>query len=236
MSEITRHLIDIMQGAMTATAKASTVNTRFRNYHAGFNKAVEWGYLNRNPFAKVKRLREQEVFPRYLTQEEITAILQAEDHPRYLALWKVFLLTGCRRKEIMGLTWADIDLAGRDIFVKTTKNRKPRTVKISDDLLEVLQDLTPGVGRLFPWGLRQATRRFKQLCIKVNIEARLHDLRHTYGSYMAMAGIPLFTIKTAMGHKDIKSTQIYAHLSPGHMAQAQAKLANALNLRKPHQK
>ena len=132
----------------------------------------------------------------------------------------------------MSLTWADIDLPGRRIFVKTTKNRRPRIAWITDDLMEVFQSLTPGVGRLFPWSLRQGSRRFQQLCARVGIEARLHDLRHTYGSYMAMAGIDLLTIKTAMGHRDIKSTQIYAFLSPDHMAQAQTKLANALNLRK----
>lgn len=231
LNQITRHQIDAMQGAMTRTAKASTVNTRFRTYHAAFNKAVEWGYLKRNSFDKVKALQEQEAFPRYLTHEEITAIQEAEDHSRYLALWQVLLLTGCRRKEIMGLTWANIDLAGRRIFIKTTKNKRPRIAWISDALMEVLEGLGPGVGRLFPWSLRQASRRFQQICRKAGVVARLHDLRHTYGSYMAMAGIDLLTIKNAMGHRDIKSTQIYAHLSPEHMVQAQSKLANALKLR-----
>jgi integrase len=231
LDQINRHFVDHVQGAMTQTAKASTVNTRFRNYHTACARAVDWGYLKSNPFDRVKALQEQEAFPRYLTQEEITAILQAETHPRYLALWKTLLLTGCRRKEVMGLTWADIDLPDRRISIKTTKNKRPRIAWITDDLMETLQSLSPGVGRLFPWSLRQASRRFSQVCARVGIKARLHDLRHTYGSYLAMAGIDLLTIKNLMGHRDIQSTQIYAHLSPDHLAQAQTKLANALNLR-----
>jgi integrase len=231
LSQITRHQVDVMQGAMAREVKASSANARFRIYRAAFNKAVEWGYLDKNPFAGVKAIKEQEAFPRYLTHEEIALILGAETHPRYLALWQTLLLTGCRRKEIMSLTWADIDLSGRRIFVKTTKNRRPRIAWITDDLMEVLQSLSPGVGRLFPWSLRQGSRRFQQLCVRVGIEARLHDLRHTYGSYMAMAGVDLYTIGKLMGHLNIKSTQIYAHLAPEHLAQAQTKLANALNLR-----
>ena len=231
LHQITRHQVDLVLGNMAATAKASTVNTYFRIYITAFNKAVDWGYLKKNPFAKVKRLQEQEAFPRFLTHEEITAILTAETHHRYLGLFKVLLLTGCRRKEIATLTWTDIDLPGRRIFIKTTKNRQPRVVWISDDLMGILQDLTPGVGRLFPWGLRQVSKRFQQICIRVGIKARLHDLRHTYGSYLAMEGVDLLTIKNLMGHRDIKSTQIYAHLSSDHKAQAQTKLANALNLR-----
>lgn len=231
LHQIARHQIDFMQGEMTRSAKASTINTRFRNYHAAFNKAVQWGYLKKNPFARVQALQEQEALPRYLTREELARLLSAEAHPRYLALWQMLLLTGCRRSEIVTLTWADIDLPARRIIIRTTKNRRPKLVCISDDLWQILQQLHPGVGRLFPWSLSHVTRRFKRLCASVGIEARLHDLRHTYGSYMAMAGIDLLTIKTALGHRDLKSTQIYAHLSPDHLAQAQTKLANALNLR-----
>jgi integrase len=231
LSQITRRQVDVMQGSMAREVKASSVNTRFRIYRAACSKAVEWGYLEKNPFAGVKPLKEQEAFPRYLTHAEIATILGAETNRRYLALWQTLLLTGCRRREIVTLTWADIDLPGRRIFIRTTKNKKPRIVWIVDDLLQILQQLNPGVGRLFPWGPRQASRRFQMLCLKAGIKARLHDLRHTYGSYLAMAGVDLLTIGTLMGHLNIKSTQIYAHLSPEHLALAQTKLANALNLR-----
>jgi integrase len=231
IGQITRQQLDRIQGDMTRQAKASSINTRFRYYATAFKKAVEWGHLEVNPFAAIKALKEQEVFPRYLEQEEIARIIEAEKHPRYLALWLFLLLTGCRRSEAMALTWKNIDFIARRITILKTKNRRPKIVPISSELQSVLEALVPGVGKLWPWSLRQASRRFQQLVRRLGIEARLHDLRHTYASYMAMLGVDLLTIKNLMGHKDIKSTQIYAHLSPGHMEQAQAKLANALNLR-----
>jgi integrase len=230
IGQITRQQLDHIQVDMTRTGKASSINTRFRYYATAFKKAVEWGHLEINPFAAVKALKEQEIFPRYLEQEEIARILAAEGHPRYLALWLFLLLTGCRRSEAMSLAWRDIDFSARRITILKTKNRRPKIVYISSELQEVLETLGPGIGKLWSWSLRQASRRFQQLVKRLGIEARLHDLRHTYASYMAMLGVDLLTIKNLMGHKDIKSTQIYAHLSPGHMEQAQAKLANALNI------
>ncbi len=52
------------------------------------------------------------------------------------------------------------------------------------------------------------------------LKCRLHDLRHTYASHKAMAGVDLYTLKELLGHKDIKATQIYAHLSAEHLKKA----------------
>lgn len=238
IGQITRQQLDHIQADMTRTAKPSTINTRFRYLSTAFKKAEEWGHLERDksPFAAVKALKEQEVFPRYLEHEEIARILSAEKHPRYLALWSFLLLTGCRRAEAMALTWREIDFGAGRITVLKTKNRRPKIVYISDDCRAVLEILGPGVGKLWPWSLRQASRRFQQLVARLGIEARLHDLRHTYISYAVMSGIDIYTAGKLAGHLDIKSTQRYAHLSFAHLEEAQAKLANVLNLRVVPQK
>jgi len=55
-----------------------------------------------------------------------------------------------------------------------------------------------------------------QLCLKAGIKhIPTHGLRHTYGSHLAMAGVPLTDIMTWMGHSSIETTMIYAHLAPG---------------------
>ena len=54
--------------------------------------------------------------------------------------------------------------------------------------------------------------------------ASLHDFRHTFASHLAMAGVPLPTIQQLLGHKDIQTVMIYAHLSPGHLHQSVAAL------------
>ncbi|MFH1595548.1 MAG: PocR ligand-binding domain-containing protein [Pseudomonadota bacterium] len=53
----------------------------------------------------------------------------------------------------------------------------------------------------------------------------LHDLRHTYASYLLMSGVQLKYVKELLGHKDIKATQIYAHLDRAHLDEALEKLS-----------
>jgi site-specific recombinase XerD len=54
--------------------------------------------------------------------------------------------------------------------------------------------------------------------------AHIHDFRHTFGSMLASQGVDLVTIKSLMGHSDIKTTMIYLHYSPSHMEDAIEKL------------
>ena len=61
---------------------------------------------------------------------------------------------------------------------------------------------------------------FHETATRAGLECRLHDLRHTCASHKAMAGVDLYTLKELLGHKDIKSTQINAHLSAEHLNKA----------------
>jgi len=57
---------------------------------------------------------------------------------------------------------------------------------------------------------------------------RFHDLRHTAASWMVMEGVSLYAVKEILGHADIKTTQRYAHLSPGYLENEIGKLDNYL--------
>lgn len=58
---------------------------------------------------------------------------------------------------------------------------------------------------------------------------KLHSLRHTFASHLVMKGIALPTVQKLMGHSDIKTTMIYAHLAPDHLADAVDKLDFSIN-------
>jgi integrase len=66
-----------------------------------------------------------------------------------------------------------------------------------------------------PLDRSQVLKRFKRYCRTAGIrEQRFHDLRHTFGTRMAAAGVPLRTLQEWMGHADSKTTQIYADYAP----------------------
>ena len=65
-----------------------------------------------------------------------------------------------------------------------------------------------------------------QIAAKAGIEnlTKLHTLRHTFASHLVISGVDLPTVKKLMGHSDIQTTMVYAHLAPDHLADAVDKL------------
>ena len=150
---------------------------------------------------------------------------------------RVSAYTGLRLGELLALRWMDIDWSGCALTLSravsageetTTKSGKVRRVPLPDQAVAALNDLckrddftAPGelvvcnvvTGR--PLDGSALRRRYKaaQKAAGVN-EMRWHDLRHTYGSLLAASGEELVTIKSAMGHANITTTEVYLHARP----------------------
>ena len=185
-----------------------------------FVKAKEWGKIKENPAVKVKLLRIDNARLRYLEEEEIKKLVNAcSEHLKPIVI--VALLTGMRRGEVLGLKWRDIDFNQKVIYLLNTKNGEKRVVYIN----EIVYTTLLGVKRrgdspyVFckkdgkPYG--NLRKSFATALEKAGIkDFHWHDLRHSYGSQLAMKGYPLQAIQKLMGHKSIRMTQRYAHLSP----------------------
>lgn len=139
----------------------------------------------------------------------------------------VALNTGCRRGELTGLTWANINLAARLMTVTgaTSKSSKTRHIPLNVEAHDVLarwQKQHPH-GRVFPITSQKTAWGALMTAAKLS-DFRLHDCRHHFASWLVMSGVDLNTVRELLGHSDIKMTLKYAHLAPEHKAAAVEKL------------
>jgi integrase len=143
-----------------------------------------------------------------------------------------------RRGELFALTWESVDLAGGRITVHgaTAKSGKTRHIPLNGEALAALRgwrEQSPAnSGLVFPSrrgeALTHVRRAWESALRSAGIKRfRWHDLRHTFASKLAMAGIDLNTVRELLGHSDYAMTQRYAHLAPEHKAAAVAKLVRS---------
>lgn len=144
------------------------------------------------------------------------------------------LNTGMRRGELFKLTWQNVDLSRCTLTVegKTAKSKKTRHVPLNAEALLILKrwhEQATGTQLVFPNAegkqLDNVQTSWENLMRNAKIKAfRFHDLRHSFASKLAMAGVDLNTIRELLGHSDIKMTLRYSHLAAEHKADAVARL------------
>ncbi len=214
-----------------------TVNRQLTVIKHLFRKAVDWGLATSNPATGVKRFSVYDQRTRFLTEDEIPRLLEACEgditSPWLLPLVTLALHTGLRQGELLGLRWEDVDLERGLIATKRTKNLRLKAILLNKPAREALAWLNEHRygDYLFMWlwgdrvGRTTVYDAFKKACDEAGKrDFKIHDLRHTFASYLVMAGVDLVTVKELMGHVGISMTLRYAHLASEHKAQAVAKL------------
>jgi integrase len=149
---------------------------------------------------------------------------------------RVSAYAGLRLGELLALRWRDVDFAGSRLTVgralsagveTSTKSRRVRQVPMPDQAAAALDRLSrrenfTGPGERVFCGLLGRTldasalrRRYRKAQATAGLAPlRWHDLRHSYGSLLAAAGVDLVKIKSAMGHSNIATTERYLHARP----------------------
>jgi integrase len=197
-----------------------------------FSIAVDWGYLSESPARKVKRFPVFNVVERILDQGEQAKLLEASA-PHLRPVLIALLNTACRKAEILGLKWDQVDLERKTLRIERTKSGKDRIIPINSVLWSVLEALRASSGQservfLGPNGepMKDVKRSFKAACERAGIDGslRIHDLRHSAASKMVEAGVPLPVVSRILGHASIITTMRYAHSTPESMRKAMETL------------
>lgn len=213
---------------------SSTVNHHRSLISMTYQLAIRNGKATSNPARATKHRKEDNTRVRFLTVEEEQRLRKVigEKWPRHLPELDLALHTGLRRSEMYGLDWQDVDLARRFLRVRRGKNGEGRYVRLNSIALAALgqlQKLGDGTGPVCRGRGGDALQSPRHWFEKAVINAKLknfhwHDLRHTFASRLAMAGVGIRGIQEALGHKSIAMTVRYSHLSPDFLQDAVDRL------------
>lgn len=206
-------------------------NRCFEILRALFNHAERWGYRpeGTNPCAFIKANKRGKC-ERFLSDQEVARLgevldIKCKTEPLHAIIIYLLLLTGCRRSEIVNLSWGEVK--GNRLMLHDSKTG-PRTVWLGDEARMLVSTLERrGPADLVFWSklLRRPVKDIDRFWREVKADAglpgvRLHDLRHSFASHAAARSETLPMIGRLLGHAKLASTSRYAHLDDGHVLEA----------------
>jgi integrase len=214
----------------------ASVNRELELLRAVLNYAKREGLITRTPFemgspliSKADETRRDRVMSRDEEERLLAVCIDKRSHLRPIIIAAVD--TGCRKGELLKLTWEDIDISSRLITIKAfnTKTARGRDVPVSDRLaaeLESIRSKSPapnarvfGIGDNFKkaWGTACRMAGVKDL--------RFHDLRHTFCTRLIEAGMPIDEVAKLAGHTQINTTyKHYLNVTQATLNRARAAL------------
>jgi site-specific recombinase XerD len=220
--------------ATTRARKVSSLKGFFTFLH-------EEGYLSHNPALRLRKPKLEKKLPFYLSLEDCQHFIQVlKEHSKHQArdvtIMYLFLYTGIRLTELIGLDVSHVDLSNQTLRVYG-KGRKERLLPILPPLAsqleeylsyrkEQLGDSFSSFSPLFFTRRKKAWQRMHkrtvhEIFMRYSPMARTdqkhfsaHKLRHTFATLLHFQGVSLIELKDLLGHDSLSTTEIYTHTSP----------------------
>lgn len=242
MAMRTKEYVPNRKGDKKKLINPRTINIEVTCLNSILNKAVDWGYLSVNTIKGIKTLRVDPRLPMVLSKQQEELLLKY--CPYYTRPIVIFALnTGLRIGEILHLQWSHVFWEQPLLLFGKSKTHVIRRVPINDTALALLKELKDEAdGRTVnkeyvfvkpnyePFGSIKVG--FKNACIKAGIpDFRFHDLRATFATrLLSKPGTKLPHVKRVLGHKDIKTTEIYCQVTDADLLEAVKRLDSDTNL------
>jgi len=241
MDEVRRqHLVDLFTGHQVDHKPGSTNRVIVLVRHM-FNTAIKWEVpgVSKNPSKDIPKVADEGQRQRFLSVEEAQRLMQAVEASQSKMLKYIvvmLLLTGARRNEVLHAKWADFDLSSRQWVLPKNKSAKPRYIPLSEAAVRLLETVPrlddcayafpnldtrkPYVQIFYAWDTARKNAGLNDL--------RIHDLRHSFASFLVNSGRSLYEVQHLLGHARPVTTQRYAHLSHETLMNATSQVGRAL--------
>ena len=239
----TQDVVTFYHGMRSQGYAPSTCNRLVIILRYMFNLAKKWNVegAEKNPASGIALFEENNKRERYLNPTEVRRLhdaLLSSNNSQLKYIVPLLLLTGCRRGELFKAQWTHFDLERRTWRIPISKSGKARHVPLSTDVVNFLNQLPRYEGCLYvvpnPKTLKPYVSIFcswdtarKQAGLP---EVRMHDLRHSFASFLVNSGRSLYEVQSILGHAQLVTTQRYAHLSQATLLDATDAVASATGL------
>jgi len=233
-----KHADELIRYLLNRGHNQKGANLILQTLKVALYEAERQDLIRTNPLKNFKMLKVPKLPPHYWTRMEVRQFILANiDNPLF-PLFVVALNTGMRKGELAGLCWDRLDFSRSMIEVSrirdryglrnTTKSGVARHVPMNEMVKQTLMKLYAVRKNNFVFA-REDGQALNPLHIyrdfgkaqaraKMDKRIRFHDLRHTFASHFMMSGGNLYDLQKILGHTQFEMTQIYAHLSPDHLA------------------
>jgi site-specific recombinase XerD len=203
-----------------------TVKREIESLSSLFNWAIDHNFMLENICIGIKRPRLPEKLPVFFTKWEFEELLRITIDQDLKDLFIFAINTGLRQMELIKLEWNQINIEGKLLILDNrnhlTKSKKIRSLPLNQSAIKILEKRiqsrykhtivftyhTHPINQQF---ISHKTKKLVRLS-KINPKLNFHSLRHTFASWLVQKGVSLYEVSKLLGHADIKTTQIYAHL------------------------
>jgi integrase len=204
----------------------------FNKLRAALKQAVKDGIIPHNPAEGVEAFKQGEPEREFLTLDELQACVKAEcDIPQLKTAFIFSCLTGLRWSDIQKLLWSEVQHSnemGYYIRFRQKKTKGAETLPISEQAFGLLGERQAKDERVFK-GLKYSAwhnLKLQQWVMRAGITKTItfHCARHTYATLQLTMGTDIYTVSKLLGHRELKTTQVYAKIIDDKKKEAATKI------------
>lgn len=221
LEDFKHYLKNIAKTKSKKQLSQNTLHSYFNKVKACLKTALREELILRNPAERVQGFKEGETKREFLTFEELKSVAKAEcEIPQLKTAFMFSALTGMRWSDINKLTWSEIEYSEQDdhwrIRFQQKKTKGMETLPIPKQAKELLGEKGDPKERVFI-GLKYSAwhnLKLQQWVMRAGISKTItfHCARHTYATLQLTNGTDIYTVSKMLGHRELKTTQVYAKI------------------------